>query len=109
MKFNELPKETQEDVKSTLCAYDECYVKQDLETGAFSVTTSIGLQAVYTNKTIMEVHKNDIYTQEEQIINYVNEFKDFPREYRGKRDYKALQLLDAEHKAVLVNGNIEII
>ena len=109
MRFNKLPVETQAKVKDVLCAYDTCTVEQNKNTKEYYVTTSTLLTNEYTRKFVMKVNKNDVFTKEEQIVNYVNEFKSYPLEYKGTRDYNKLQLLDNNYKAILVNGNIDIV
>lgn len=49
----------------------------------------------------------DIYTEEERILNYVNEFQSFPMGYKGKRDYSIFHTGKPE-TFKMVNGNIEI-
>ncbi|MEG1495597.1 MAG: hypothetical protein RR406_04810 [Bacilli bacterium] len=82
-----LPMEVQEKIKTTLKAYDECIVK--FEYGKYNVNVNYCLQSNYARdrKFIGEFTKNDIYSNRQQIINYIEEFKSFPIEYKGIKDY----------------------
>ncbi len=88
--FNTLPKEIQDKVKNTLKAYDEAHITY--EYGAYKVSVGVALTATYAPdfKVIGTISANEIYTQDERIENYINEFQDYPIEYKGKRDYKTL-------------------
>ena len=50
---------------------------------------------------------SDVYTEEERIVNYVNEFHDFTMSYKGKRDYSMIKDYNATFK--MVDGNIVIV
>lgn len=103
-KFNELPQEIQEKVKRTLRAYDKETVW--FENGKY--TYGIALKAKYASdhEYIGTYYAKDIYTEEERIINYCEEFHDYPIEYKGKRDYNILNDYKAKYK--MVDGNIVI-
>ena len=107
MKFEQLPKETQNKVKSVLCAYDNCIVERKIKTGEYIVSVSVALLNHYTTEFVMKINKNDIYTEDEQIVNYVNEFRSYPVEYKGNKDYRDARLKDRNYKAIMINGNID--
>ena len=101
-KFNELPHEIQEKVKRTLRAYDKETVW--FENGKY--TYGIALKAKYASdhEYIGTYYAKDIYTEEERIINYCEEFHEYPIEYKGKRNYNILNDYKAKYK--MVDGNI---
>jgi hypothetical protein len=88
--FNTLPIEVQADIKSALRAYDSAYVIY--ENGKYNVSVAIGLKAHYPadHKVIGEYKATEIFTEEERIVNYMESFHEYPRNYKGKRDYKML-------------------
>ena len=89
-EFEKLPGEIQEKCKSTLKAFDE--VSVDFENGAYKVSTGSWIASSYApdHKFIGVVYADDIFTEKERIINYVESFHSFPIEYKGKRDYQML-------------------
>ena len=101
-KFNELPKEIQEEVKRTLRAYSEETVW--FENGRY--TFGVMLKANYApdHEYIGTYYANDIYTEEERIVNYCEAFHDYPTEYKGNRDYTLISDHNAKYK--MVDGNI---
>lgn len=106
LTFNQLPLAIQSQVKATLCAYDRCTVELT-QTNQYKVTTVIALHSGSYNEIIGEFHKEDIFTADEMIINYVKTFKDYPSNYNGKRNYS---LLSGDWtNATLENGNIVFI
>lgn len=94
--FNTLPTEIKDKVKGLLRAYKECNVT--FEGGKFSVSTGTCLRAEYPKdyKFIGTINKDDIYTEVEQIENYINEFADYPSNYNGDRNYKELKRIVEE-------------
>ena len=93
--FESLPIEVQEDVRNTLKAYNEVHIV--FEYGRYNVSTCIALCATYApdRKVIGDVHKDEIYTKDEQILNYIDTFNDYPIEYKGSRNYDVLRQLKA--------------
>lgn len=89
--LNTLPIEIIEKVKNTLKAYDKCYV--NYYGGEYHVSVGAALKATYEpdEKTIGTYYAKDVFTPEERILNYVNEFQSYPIEYKGKRNYKDFQ------------------
>lgn len=74
LKFEQLPIEVQEEVKSTLRAFDRCYVVY--ENLNFKVSASIGITASYAKDHYFcgEYKAKDIYTLEERRKNFIEEF-----------------------------------
>ena len=91
--LNTLPKEVQEEVKETLKAFDK--VNVIYEYGAYHVSPSLCIKEVYSadHEFIGTYKAVDVFTPEERIINYVEEFRCYPISYKGKRDYKWLNSL----------------
>ena len=89
-RFETLPIEVQEQCKNTLKAYDS--VNVIFEYGKYHVSTMIGITATYAedHEYIGNVYADDIFTEEERIINYAESFHDFSPLYKGKRDYKMM-------------------
>lgn len=110
VKFNELPEEVKEEVREHLKAFRECYVVY--EYGRYDVSNGIGIYASYAadHKFIGSYKDDEVFTEEERIINYVESFHEYPFEYKGKRDYKLFNAIKGkwDTKFKLVDGNIEI-
>lgn len=102
--FNELPKNVQEEVKDTLKAYDTVDVYY--ENGSYHFGLVLKKDYAVDHEYIGCYRANDIYTEEERILNYVNEFHEYPRQYKGERDYSILRDYNAKYK--IVNGNIVV-
>lgn len=106
-KFEELPKGIQNLVKWDLRLYDSCTVY--FENGEYHVTTSVCIKSHYAEdyKVVGVYYAKDLFTVEERIIIYVEEFHSYPIEYKGKKDYKMLKSLTYGDKVVFDdNGNI---
>lgn len=75
-ELEKLPKELVEEVKGTLKAYDETHITY--EYGKYKEMPMIGICANYApdHKFIGTVRAVDIYTLEERIKNYEEEFKE---------------------------------
>ena len=101
-KFNELPKEVQEEVKNILRAYSEETVW--FENGRYTFGVSLTAKYAPDHEYIGTYYAKDIYTEEERILNYCEAFHDYPSEYKGKRDYNLISDYNAKYK--MVNGNI---
>lgn len=88
--FNNLPQHVQDEIKSVLSAYDRCTVEKTQD-NQYKVMTCTVLHNSTYNEFIGEFTKDEIFTKEEQIINYVKSFRDFPYpEYTGTKDWQAL-------------------
>lgn len=102
-----LPTETQSKVKEVLTVYDKAYVSY--EDGAYHVSPNCCIKASYSSdhKSIGTFLKDDVFTKEEQIINYVEQFHAYPISYKGKQDYQFLDSLKWDSKVKFdSNGNI---
>ena len=104
MQLNDLPLSAQEDVRSVLMAYSTVYVTLKAD-GKYNVTAALVLHNGPYDQYIGEFTCKEVFTLEERIVNYVNEFRDFPcAQYTGKKDWAALQ--SDWSKAEMVDGNI---
>ena len=109
MNLNTLPLSVQEDVRASLCAYSTVYVTLKAD-GKYNVTAALVLHNGPYDKFIGEFTCKEVFTLEERIVNYVNEFRDFPyhrtngAHYTGKKDWAALN--SDWTKAEMVDGNI---
>lgn len=103
--FNELPENIQTRIKSYLSAYGT--VDVFFENGDYNFGTCLKAHYAADHEYIGTYKASEIYSPEEMIINYVNNFHAFPIEYKGKRDYAILKDYSAQYK--MVNGNIEIV
>ena len=101
-KFNSLPQEVQEEIKNRLKAYDDVDVW--FEYGRYTFGTSLTKTYAPDHRFVGTYRATDVYTEEERIVNYVNEFHDYPITYKGKRDYAMLKDYNATFK--MVDGNI---
>jgi len=109
MQLNNLPQSVQEDVRSVLMAYSTVYVTLKAD-GKYNVTAALVLHNGPYDQYIGEFTSKEVFTLEERIVNYVNEFRDFPyrctngAHYTGKKDWAALQ--SDWSKAEMIDGNI---
>lgn len=76
------------------------------ENGEYNFGLSIKNKYAADHEYIGCYKASDIYTEEERIVNYANEFHAYPIQYKGKRDYSIIKDYNAQYK--MVNGNIEI-
>ena len=99
VEIERLPKEVQEVVYKTLKSYDEVHIVY--ENGEYHVNTYVGLFASYSSdyKYIGDVRKDDVFTLEEQIINYMEAFHDYHPCYKGKKDYQMVNSLTGQWNA----------
>ena len=76
--INSLPIEVVEKIKSNLKVFDKCNVI--FEGGQYHVRTGYCLQSQYSPdyKFIKEFHKDEVFTKEEQDLNYIEEFRSYP-------------------------------
>lgn len=102
--FNELPENIQNEIKEYLRAYNEVHVTY--EYGGYHFGLCIKKQYGADFEAIGTFRAQDIFTDEERIVNYVNSFRSYPIQYKGKRDYAILKNYKATYK--MENGNIVI-
>lgn len=100
--FNELPQDVQDRVKRTLRAYDEETVW--FENGRYTYGVYIQSKYAADHKYIGTYYAKDIYTEEERILNYCEEFHSYPINYKGNQDYSIIKDYKAKYK--MVDGNI---
>ena len=118
--ISNLPYEVKTKVINTLKAYDEVTISY--EDGEYYFGNLIKAEYSKDHKVIGTIYAKDYYTENERIANYINEFNDYPSNYKGKRDYSILkQMKDSEkydfdnntftklEGQVDSNGNFEII
>ena len=103
--FNELPETIQNKIKDTLKAYDKVDVYY--ENGEYHFGLVLKKNYAADHEVIGTYYAKDIYTDEERILNYVNEFQCYPINYKGKKDYSIFHTGKRE-TFKMVNGNIEI-
>ena len=100
--------EQQNKVKDTLKAYSNVNVVY--EYGEYHFSPSISLKATYApdHKFIGTVYADDIFTEEERMVNYIEAFHEYPIQYKGKRDYAMLKEVgyDWDAKFKMENGNL---
>lgn len=87
-EFNRLPADVREKCANVLKAYDKVYVSY--EYGKYNVSTGVCIKAGYApdHKFIGCFLADEVFTEEERMINYVESFHDYPIKYKGKRDYR---------------------
>lgn len=104
MKLQNLPIETQTQVRDTLTAYAKCNVYQTQD--GYKVSTGSFISAHdHGEKFIETFHSKDILTKNEKILGHINNFRSFPSDYEGKRDWPLLNRFTDNYK----NGtNIQI-
>lgn len=109
-RFEELPVDVQAEVKRVLRAYDECPVTY--EYGRYDVGGGICIKKNYApdHEFIGVYYADDVFTEEERIINYAESFHEYSPLYKGKRDYTMWHNVgyDWNVKFKMVNGNLEI-
>lgn len=111
-KLESLPLEIQEQVKDTLGAYNEVHVI--FSDGEYHASTGIMLLGHYPSdhRFVGSYKVDDVFNEDEKILNYVRNFRDYPIKYKGERDYNLLREMrdggwdENEVKIKLVDGNI---
>lgn len=89
-RLENLPQKTQDEIRNTLKAYNECNVTY--EHGEYHTSPHIYLKAAYATdrKFIGTFYAEEVFTLEERTENYIKTFRDYPYWYKGPRDYAAL-------------------
>lgn len=104
-----LSKEEKEKALNTLTCYREISISHQY--GGYHYTTGHVLTAVYPSdfKFCGTVKDEDVYTEDELLLNYVNNFYSYPITYKGVRNYLILKKAQLKKlKLILVDGNIEL-
>ena len=108
MDLNELPMNVQEEVKEKLKAFAKVTVW--FENGGYTVATGAVVKTTYAQdeEFVGEFKAEDIFTETERMINYIETFHDYPAGYKGKRDYQTLDKIgnDWSVKFKMENGNL---
>ena len=104
--FETLPEHIKEDIRNTLKAYDKCYV--NFQNGEYKVTIAIGILSEYPKdfKVIGTIHNHDIYSREERIENYINEFMGYPFDYNGKKDWDLIEKMGTDKQFDFPNNKM---
>ena len=106
-EFDNLPTNLQTVVKDTLRIYDRVYVLY--YNGGYHVTTSVAILKAYPTDyhVVGDYTAQDIYSDNERIINYVEEFHSYPPSYKGKKDFALMRSLEWGDKVTFdKDGNI---
>ena len=116
--LNTLPIEEQNKIKGWLRAYDEVVVF--FENGQYQYGVCLKSHYAPDHEYIGTYRADEVYTEDERIENYINEFHSYPSNYKGNRDYKMMHKMDDEREfnedytilthwvGRLVNGNFEL-
>ena len=112
LNIKKLPTSVIAEIENVLKGYDTVNVsfsdnKYNVFVGSV-VTTNISSDY----KFIGTYEKDDVFNDDDNIINYVVEFHSFPCEYNGKKDYASLTLLshtNNDYIAIMDNHNIVIV
>lgn len=105
---DEVIKVVADNVYKTLKVYDKCYV--NLVDGILRTDVAMYLTKLHSTsfKTIATFEALDVYTVDELIINYAEQFHEFSTLYTGKRDYGMLRNATLDTKFELVHGNLQV-
>ena len=106
--LNSLPINVQESVKNTLKAYDKCDVW--FEYGDYKVMCGACLRSKYApdHRFVATFTKDQVYSEKEQIENYINEFSCYPPNYKGKKDWQMLHKMSDEREINFETGKCRI-
>lgn len=105
VEFKNLPDDVQNKVREHLRAYDSVNVWY--EYGEYSFVDAIKAYYAPDHKYIGTYHKDEIFTVNEQIENYINTFHAYPSNYKGNRDYRLLHKMDDDRECVSIgNGKL---
>ena len=104
-EFATLPIELQDRIKSYLRCFND--VNVTYENGEYSFGICLKKKYADDFEYIGTYKAADVYTEDERILNYVNEFQSYPIQYKGKRDYSIFHTGKRE-TFELVDGTIRI-
>lgn len=100
--FKDLPVVVQEEVKDTLRVFRTVDVY--FENGDYHFGLVLKRHYADDHKFIGTYRDDEVFTEEERILNCVNEFRMYPPQYKGKRDYSIFKDRQATYK--MLDGNI---
>lgn len=92
--LNTLPIEEQTRIKGWLRAYDEVVVF--FENGRYQYGVCLKNHYAPDHEYIGTYKADEVYSKDERIENYINEFHSYPPSYKGKRDYALMHKMDDE-------------
>ena len=103
-----LPIDTQNEIRNTLKAFDRCDVW--FEYGKYHVMCGACLRAKYApdHRFVATFTKDEIYTETEQIENYINEFCSYPHNYKGKKDWQMIHKMSDDREINYETGKCKI-
>ena len=109
-KLTKYTEEIQKEIIETLKCYDKCHVER-IGT-EYKVCVGYCLKDSYGDEEVLdEFTKDEIFTVEDQIINYMESFHEYHPLYKGKRNYRMINEIgnDWSYKFKFDNeGNIVI-
>ena len=101
-KINELPREIQSEIKELLREYED--VTLWFENGRYKYDLLNKTKYMSNQEYIGRYYARDVFTGEERIVNYCEQFHNYPIEYNGNRDDELIKDWQAKYK--MINGNI---
>ena len=101
-KINELPHVIQEEVKEILREYEDVSVW--FKNGRYKYELLFKTEHAPDQEYIGRYYAKDVFTEEERIVNYCEQFHSYPIEYNGKRDNELIKDWQANYK--MIDGNI---
>ncbi len=104
--FEQLPADTQKKIKDTLRAYDDVSVY--FENGEYRFGTMLKESYAPDHRYVGTYYAKELFTEQERMLNYVNEFQCYPIEYKGKRNYADFHTGKNEVFTMDDDGNIVI-
>lgn len=97
-RLEKYSEEVQKKVRSVLSAYDECHIER--HGSEYIVCTGWCLKNSYEDEEILDTFKKEeIFTEDEIIENYINSFHDYPINYKGKRNYQLMNMMDESRRS----------
>lgn len=97
-RLNKYSQDVQNEVKSTLKAYKECHIER--HGTEYRVCVAWSLKSHYGDEEILdEFTADEIFTEDEKILNYMECFHDYKITYKGKRDYKMIHEIEGNWNA----------
>lgn len=111
-KFSELPERVQGQCREMLKAYDS--VNVSFENGSIQASTGTCIRSKYpADREVWGRYRaKDVFTESEQIINYVECFHSYPLKYKGRKDWGLIAALKEARKArqeislIMIGGDL---
>lgn len=98
VKLAKYSEKVQEEIKDTLKIYDECHVER--RGTEFVVCTGWCLKATYGDEEVLDTFTADeVFTEDERILNYIESFHSYPITYHGERNYKMIHEIEGNWNA----------